>query len=286
MRNGAGPLATVVLPFWNAERTLAAAIRSILLQTDTRWTLSLVDDGSTDGSLAVAQRFVSDRVLLLSDGRRLGISNRLNTAIDAADTRYICRMDADDIAFPQRLERQLALLEGNPELDVVASPVVVFSGRGELLGVVRGGADHVQICSTPWRGFIFPHPTWTGKTSWFKYHRYDPDDDGAEDQALLYRAHSGSCLATTDDVLLAYRESDRTFSKLLHRRLKFWRAIYKVGVSRHAWKDVILVSLFQPAKIAGDALNIFLRVRMARNELRSVPAALEESWSRIETAVR
>jgi glycosyltransferase involved in cell wall biosynthesis len=275
-----------VLPFRNAGATLAAAIRSIERQTEARWVLKLIDDGSSDDSLALARRFVSDRVLLSSDGRHLGLSRRLNAAIGEVATPYVCRMDADDIAFPQRLQRQLALLESDPAIDLVASPVLVFRSDGTVIGMMRAPAAHDDICATPWRGFVFPHPTWTGRTAWFKRHPYNPDDDGAEDQALLYRAYTDSRFAATEEVLLAYREDTRTFRKQFHRRRRFWNAVFRDGARRQAWGDVALLSLAQPARIAGDALSTLLKVGTARNRLQPVTGAVRAEWQAVERATR
>jgi glycosyltransferase involved in cell wall biosynthesis len=284
MSEGPQPLVTVVLPFRDAEATLAAAIRSILLQTDRRWTLALVDDGSSDGSLAIARRFVSERVSLHSDGAQLGISRRLNAAISEVATPYTARMDADDIAFPNRLAVQLRLIESEPALDLVASPVLVFQTSGSLAGTIRTLRKHEEICATPWRGFLFPHPTWLGKTSWFRNHTYDERDDGAEDQALLYRAHAASRFATTADVLLAYREDGRSFARQLHRRSRFWGAVVRDGTARGAWSDALMVSMLQPARIVGDALNIALGVKAARHRLEPVGDQLRADWEELRAS--
>ncbi len=279
-----GPLVTVVMPVYNAAATLGAAVRSILDQTYTAWEMLLVDDGSTDGSLELARSFASERVSVRSDGLRLGVADRLNAAIAGVHTQYVCRMDADDIAFPARIERQVAFLEQMPGVDVVASSVVTFKNDGTLGGIIRVPETHEKICAQPWRGFYFPHPSWLGRTEWFKRNPYRSSENGAEDQGVLYRAHAASTLGGIPDVLLAYREEQRTFSRLFQRRVAFWRAVGLASFKGGRWRDSVRVSIAQPVKIIGDALNTSFGLSAARNRLEPVPAGVLQEWSRIVRA--
>src|SRR5580658_4707683 len=103
------PLISVVMPVYNAVPYVAAAIESILAQTYSHFELILVDDGSTDGSLAVARQFAErdGRIrLILSD--HAGQSDALNIGIDAAKGEFIAILNNDDVAMPLRLAAQLA----------------------------------------------------------------------------------------------------------------------------------------------------------------------------------
>jgi glycosyltransferase involved in cell wall biosynthesis len=126
----------IAMPIRDCEATIETAIRSILNQTHRRWSLFLMEDGSRDRTRAVAERYTSDeRVKVFADGRSLGITARLNQAIALAEEHeYFARMDGDDVSYPERLERQIATLEGDPQLDVVGSSVLVFDDSGEALG--------------------------------------------------------------------------------------------------------------------------------------------------------
>ena len=104
------PVITIAMPFYNSAATLELAIRSLLNQSYGDFELLLCDDGSDDQGLAIARSFDDPRVICWSDGRRLRLAARLNECIDRARGRYLARMDADDIAYPDRLERQMAFL--------------------------------------------------------------------------------------------------------------------------------------------------------------------------------
>src|SRR4026207_1628525 len=105
------PAISVVLPFRDAERHLAEAVESVLLQEFTDFELLAVDDGSRDRSVAMVESFRQrdPRVRLLrAEGR--GLPAALNVGIAAAQGRYVARMDGDDVAMPQRFTVQVAAL--------------------------------------------------------------------------------------------------------------------------------------------------------------------------------
>jgi len=106
---------SIGISIYNAEKYLVDAINSVLEQTYENWELVLVDDGSTDNSLKIAQEFAikDNRIRVISDGLNKKLPARLNQIINEAKYDYIARMDADDVMHPQRLEKQLQFLEKN-----------------------------------------------------------------------------------------------------------------------------------------------------------------------------
>lgn len=122
------PLVSVVLPVRDGEHVIAQAVESIRAQTLRDWELVVVDDGSRDGTRAVLERLASRecRLKIVEQGRE-GIVAALNTGLAAASGELIARMDADDVALPERLAAQAALLRDRPEIGV-ASCLVEFGG--------------------------------------------------------------------------------------------------------------------------------------------------------------
>jgi glycosyltransferase involved in cell wall biosynthesis len=118
------PLVTVIIGAYNAERYLAEAIDSVLAQTHPRLELIVVDDGSTDGSGRIAESYGDPvRCIRQENG---GMAAARNRAVPEARGSYLSFLDADDRFPPDKLARQLAVFEADPELDVVYGHVTEF----------------------------------------------------------------------------------------------------------------------------------------------------------------
>ena len=128
------PKLSVLLPVWNGERYLAAAIASVLAQTFADFELIVVDDGSSDGSLAIARGIRDPRVRCLANEKNLGVTRSLARAIGEARGVYLARMDADDLCAPDRFARQVAHLDTHPRVALVASRVRRIDAHGREIG--------------------------------------------------------------------------------------------------------------------------------------------------------
>ena len=96
----APPIVTVLLPVFNGDRYLRAAVKSILQQTFESFELLIVDDGSTDGTEAICRSFTDPRIRVIRHEKNSGLVAALNSVIDLIATKYVARMDADDVALP------------------------------------------------------------------------------------------------------------------------------------------------------------------------------------------
>jgi glycosyltransferase involved in cell wall biosynthesis len=213
------PVITIALPFYNSAATLELSIRSLLNQSYGDFELLLCDDGSSDQGLAIARSFDDPRLVCWSDGRRLRLAARLNECIDRARGRYLARMDADDVAYPDRLARQLAFLENNPEVDLCSGGAMVFGKQGRSLWRFSPAQDHAAITRSPFRGFPLWHPLWMGHIEWFRRWRYEETAWLAQDQELLLRSYQFSRFANLPEVLLGYRRERVTLRKLFRYKL-------------------------------------------------------------------
>ena len=126
------PLVSILLPAYNVETTLSACLRSIQRQGWPRWECVLVDDGSTDGTGRIVERFSrrDDRFRVLTTPHR-GLVAALNTGIEACRGELIARMDADDVMHRRRLETQVTALLARPDWAAVGCHVRLFP-RGQL----------------------------------------------------------------------------------------------------------------------------------------------------------
>lgn len=128
------PRVSVLLPVYNAGNFLAETLRSLLTQTFEDFELIAVNDGSTDDSLDILRAAAAgdDRVRVVTRANT-GLVVALNEMIDLARGEYCARMDADDIALPHRLERQVAFLDANPEVVCLGGAIELIDERGTPL---------------------------------------------------------------------------------------------------------------------------------------------------------
>jgi len=135
----APPLVSVVTIFLNGERFLDEAIQSVFAQRYPRWELLLVDDGSSDGSSAIGRGYAQReparvRYFEHPGHRNLGMSASRNLGLHHARGEYLALLDADDVWLPEKLERQVAILEAHPEVALLyGAPLYWFgwTGRAE-----------------------------------------------------------------------------------------------------------------------------------------------------------
>jgi glycosyltransferase involved in cell wall biosynthesis len=139
------PAVTVLMPVFNAERHLRAAIDSILGQTRADFELLVVDDGSTDGSAAIAAGYDDARIRIERFPVNRGLSAALNHGLRCASATLIARQDADDVSRPDRLETQLAIVTRDPELALVGSQARMLDEQGRAVGVVDRPLDEASV---------------------------------------------------------------------------------------------------------------------------------------------
>jgi GT2 family glycosyltransferase len=202
------PSVSVILPVKNGSAYIEAAIVSILTQTFSDFELLIIDDSSSDDTMDIARRVcgADPRArILVNPGA--GLVEALNVAIGAARARLIARMDADDIALPQRLERQHAFMAAHPEVAVVGSQARFIDQRGALTGKATGLPEsHEAIAKTLLRYCCLNHPTVLMRADALKrvggYRAIVPV---AEDLDLWLRIAEHGRLANLAESLLLYR---------------------------------------------------------------------------------
>jgi hypothetical protein len=277
-------MVTVAMPVFNAGDFLRSAVLSIVGQTFTDWELLIIDDGSTDGALQSIRNIDDARIRILRDGENRGLAARLNQCIDMARGRYLARMDQDDVSYPERLRRQVSLLEQDPALDLVAVRAITIDESNRATGMFPGALTHDDICARPWQGFRFPHPTWMGKTEWFRKHRYAvPGPYFCEDQELLLRSYRTSRFATVDETLFAYRIRSRSLidaKKLARIRRTVLKIQLRYFAGANQWHFVLLAMAAFVARMGLD-LSQRLRAGMSRSGRAIVDDAVVSEWNRI-----
>jgi len=279
---------TIGIPFLNARRFLATAVRSVFAQTHQDWELVLVDDGSSDGSLDVVRCLDDPRVRLVRDGGHRGLCARLNQIAAMARGDYLARMDADDVMHPERIERQLALLGADPGVDLVDTATFTVDDDLTPLGV-RG--DRPLDCrpEAVLRDGLLIHPTVTGRAEWFRRHPYDGAFVRAEDRELWMRSCATTRFARLEEPLFFYREGPAGNLGNYLRTERTVRAILRrygpplVG-TRRTRLLVMRSRLKSMAYRVGTGLGLQGRLISRRNR-RLEPAEMREA-SRILAAIQ
>jgi glycosyltransferase involved in cell wall biosynthesis len=270
------PLVSVVMSFHNGQGTLPGALRSMLWQTYENWELILLNDGSTDGSELSVRSFNDPRIRFCGSSVCLGLPARLNEGIALARGLYIARMDADDIAFPERFARQVEFLQNHLEVDLLATSALMIDEKDHAIGILAVASAHEMICRRPWHGFPMPHPTWMGRADWFRKHPYNETAHKAQDQALLYSAHRTSCFAVLPDVLLGYRYSKLSVRKTLSGRYHYLHQILASGNVKHLLAGMSGHSIAALRDLIYIALEMDMRV--IKNRTRPINNQLLVQW--------
>jgi glycosyltransferase involved in cell wall biosynthesis len=146
------------MPCYDAERTLPAALDSLLGQTFGDFEILAIEDGSGDGTLGILEEYAAreDRMRVLRNETNLGVIRTLNRGVAEARGELVARMDADDMAAPTRIERQVEVLASRPEIDLVGTGVEVVDGATDRRLRPRpvrclgpGGARFAALLTTP-----------------------------------------------------------------------------------------------------------------------------------------
>lgn len=243
-------LISVIMPVHNGVPYFAEAIRSILGQSFGDFELVIIDDASTDASPEIATSFADRRVILLRNERQLGITRTLNRGIAATRGRLVARMDADDVAHPERFARQQEYLLSLPSPGVVGSNVVLIDRDGAETGTERYPASARDIRRAILTHNPFAHGAVMLSRSLLDRHGgYDPAFLHNEDYDLWLRLEAaGAMMANLQEYLLRRRIHDRNITVARERELVGYRfRTLAHAVFRYRRNPLLAVHLARPA---------------------------------------
>jgi glycosyltransferase involved in cell wall biosynthesis len=206
------PLISVVMPVYNAEAYLAVAINSILEQTLQNFELIIVNDGSSDGSLLIAEQYQNSKIIIVNQSNR-GIVEALNVGLSLARGEFIARMDADDISVNTRFEKQVHLLQSRA-LDICGSQLGVMDKNGRIYSHVAMPItdDWLSItlaCTVP-----FAHGSVMMRRSFLESNAFSYVPGLVEDYSLWCSMYEhGAQMGNVNEELYIYRQH-HSLSKL------------------------------------------------------------------------
>ena len=216
MKQAEQPMLSVLMPVYNGERYLVEAIESILSQTFIDFEFIIVDDGSTDKSLAILRRYADKdgRVRVISRPNT-DIVGALNDGLAVSCGEFVARMDADDIALPERFDLQVAFLTDNPDVACVGCAAQQIDLRGTYLAKWETPLDNETIQARHLIGQTsLVHPgVMFRRDAVAAIGGYNPEIPLAQDLDLWLRLGEGCRLANLPSVLLLYRVHDKAISE-------------------------------------------------------------------------
>lgn len=210
------PLVSVQMPVFNGVEHLAESIESILNQTFKNFEFIIIDDGSTDASLEILQRYAAkdSRIRLLSRENR-GLSATQHELVTLARGEFIAQLDQDDIALPQRLALQVDFLNKNSAVVCVGGSYQLIDGAGRYLTTLRLPTDNLEIQAANLQGHCaLLHPAaMMRRGAVLSVGSYDTSYNTATDIDLWLRLGEIGELANLDLVILKYRLHDKSASE-------------------------------------------------------------------------
>ena len=201
------PRVTVIMPVYNAEAYVGCALRSLQNQTLKDFELIVVDDGSTDDTAHIVSEFDDPRITLLRLETNGGGAAARNHALKKARAPLVAQFDADDVAWPQRLEAQAAFLDRHPDVDVVGSQIRVIDNSGGVVGRRSYPQSTAAIMRAMPRYNPMAHPTVMIRTGVLvDAAGYDERVSAAQDYALWSKlARRGAVFVNLPATLVDYR---------------------------------------------------------------------------------
>jgi glycosyltransferase involved in cell wall biosynthesis len=199
---------------FNAEDYLDEAITSILKQSYSTFEFIIINDGSTDNSLHIIDKYMAydSRIVLINQVNK-GLPAALNAGISVAKGKYVARMDADDISLPQRLEFQVTFMEQNPEVGVCGTWAEVF---GKTAGTIKHPEKHDELKAKLLFNVCFAHPTVMIKLKFLLDHniKYDTNFRNSQDYKLWSDLVDITKFANIPKILLRYRTVDSSITSI------------------------------------------------------------------------
>ena len=252
---------SIGIPFFNAEDYLEDAICSVLAQTYEFWELILIDDGSSDNSLAIANEYAKkdSRIRVISDGKNMKLPYRLNQIIHEARYDFIARMDADDLMSNDRLEKQIEVLKRNKYIDLVTTSYLTIGKENELTGISLVSNIQMNAKMILSGSANLVHASLLARKSWYKRNLYNEKNLLAEDFELWLIAAKNNDLKyyILEEHLYWYRVIENVnIKKLLqayNSQIDVIKGNYQ-GITSKQEKNKIIIK-FQTKKVIARALS-------------------------------
>lgn len=201
------PRVSCIMPVYNCEKYLSAAIESVLNQSFEDFELIIINDNSNDNSERIIKKYQDERIIYIKNKENLGIVYSLNKGWKIAKGEYIARMDGDDICYRERFKCQVDFLDNNRDIGLISCWFLMI---GDQSGVIKYDTDPEVVKCKLLFSLQLLHPGWMFRKKEFDDLglQYEEDYKYAEDYALLAKASSYIKMTNLNQVLMKYRISN------------------------------------------------------------------------------
>jgi glycosyltransferase involved in cell wall biosynthesis len=245
---------------YNGEAFLHEAIESILRQTFQDFEFLIIDDASSDSTIDILQASADkdSRIRIERNSENLGLTKSLNKGLKLARGEFIARLDADDVALPDRLEKQLNLMRQKPDLAAVGTACKVIDRHGDI---VNSWTPPSSYNALRWSGLFispFPHSSVMIRRSIFtqNHFAYDEDIRYCQDFDLWARIMSHHLATSIRQPLILLRRHDRNITSLKSEQQK---ETANTILARHIQK------LLPERQLNEDQLTTIRRIHLCLN---------------------
>lgn len=220
------PKVSVIMPAYNARRTIIRACASLVAQSFGDWECLVVDDGSADGTAAIVESIGDERFRVIRLERNMGRGVARQVALENSRGSFVAFLDADDWWYPNKLERQLDVLH-TLGCEIVSAGMAIVSPEGKLEAVSIRRCDNLPVVLKDWRRlgrapFAFGPCIMEGSLA--RACRFDPRLRRAQDYDFLVQAcFRKSRLAVVNDILYSYERGRQNRPEIVLRAYKYGR---------------------------------------------------------------
>lgn len=264
------PEISVIMAVYNSERFLKEAVDSILNQTFTNFELIIIDDGSTDSSEKIINKYLEadSRIVFLKNIKNLGVITTRNKALDIAKGKYIAIMDSDDLSLAKRLQHQYEYLEKNNDIFLLGGSAIIIDEKSKIRGLHFAMSNkNLVINKLPLGNCIYHSSVMFRNNYSFRYR--DKMKYGVEDYDLyLNILLSGWKVTNINEFLIKYRINKKSISNtnilLQDEFAQISQQLFKYGsklgnIEYHKFNPDRVVSLFNPNINSKKILKVKIR---------------------------
>jgi len=209
------PAVTVLLAVHNGGELLRASIESVLAQTFTDWELLVVNDGSTDQTLAILDEYHDPRLRVVTNPENVGLTRSLNRGVREARGALIARQDADDLSGRTRLQKQVAFLKAHRDVQLLGSSAWRLNPTGRITGSndLPTTHDAIRWASIVDCPFLHTSVMFRRETVLREFGAYDEQFSISQDYDLWNRIAARGAVANLSERLVSMREHPRSMTR-------------------------------------------------------------------------